>query len=92
MAVRFQGGQARNIRPVLKKQTYAPESFYGPDGRHFSLEMVTPEDKAQARQLRNKARQLFDQLLSTLEAIPRTDQFEEIPDLIRKLRNSKGLI
>lgn len=91
MAVKFQGGKAIEVKPQ-GKFTYTPESFWSEQGRRFNLAWVTPADRAKAQQMRAQAKAQYDQLLKTLESIPRTDQFEELVDLIRILRERRGHI
>lgn len=70
--------------PVGRKYTYEPTNFYS--ARNWTLDMATAADRAQYQAKMAQARQQLRQLIQLLESVPRVDQFEDIPDLIKQLR------
>ena len=70
------------------KYTYEPKNFYA--AREWKVSMATAADKATYKRGYAKAKKLLDELISTLETLPRVDQFEDIPDAIKALREVRN--
>lgn len=66
------------------RYTYEPTNFYA--ARTWSMDMATDADKAAYKKGYARAQKLLVDLVSTLESLPRVNQFEDIPDAIKALR------
>lgn len=75
----------KNLK-TFEKYNYDPKTFY--QGKE--LDPNTPDNqKAKIKKLES-AKKKMEAALEDLLAIPRTDWFEEIPDMIRDLRKFIG--
>lgn len=66
------------------RYTYEPTNFYA--ARTWSVDMATDADRAAYKKGYTRAQKLLADLVATLEGLPRVDQFEDIPDAIKALR------
>lgn len=76
----------KNLQSFSEKYNYDPKTFY--DGKE--LDPNTDANKKERIKKLESAKKHMEQALEDLLAIPRTDWFEEIPDMIRDLRKFIG--
>ena len=66
------------------RYTYEPKNFYA--ARDWSVDMATDADKAAYKTGYARAKTKLAELIATLEGLPRVDQMEDIPYIIKELR------